>query len=181
MIKTVTLGMVVFIGVALVTRFVSYRVPPDKLTRPPIQCSAADQARFDEEGFEIIIHDPPCAALTKINQVYLQQVKPILQVKCLMCHGRVDRVPLYAVIPPVSFLIKSDMRDAKKEMDMTFGFPFQGHGAPKDDLEAFAKVVEDGSMPPLQYKLMHWRSGLNDNEKKIIMEWVQSSLQTLNQ
>jgi len=179
--KGVVIGVFVFIGVALVTRFVPYRVPPEELTRPPLKCSAADQARFDEEGFEIISQDPSCEALTKINKQYLQKIKPIFQVKCLMCHGRVDSVPLYAVIPPVSFLIRSDMTDAKKEMDMTFDFPFRGHGTPKEDLETLAKIIREDAMPPFQYELMHWQSSLSGSEKTIIMKWIGNSLHTLNQ
>ncbi len=179
-IRYIVIGLVIVMGMILLTRFISYKVHEAELSPPPVKCVPANQARFDEEGFEIISQDPPCEVLESINRVYLQKVKPVLQVKCLMCHGIADQVPLYAIIPPASWLVKRDMQNAKKRMDMRYDFPFLGHGAPNDDLEALAKVVREDSMPPLRYKLMHWRSGLTENEKELLLKWVQESLQTLN-
>jgi cytochrome c peroxidase len=39
-------------------------------------------------------------------------------------------------------------------------------------LNKIKSVLENGSMPPLQYKLMHWDSHFSDTEKKIVTTWI---------
>jgi hypothetical protein len=77
-------------------------------------------------------------------------------------------------------LIESDLREAKEHLDFSLGFPFQGHGAPKEDLEAIADAVHDNSMPPFRYRLMHWSSALSQAEKDAVLAWVEKSLKVLS-
>jgi len=161
------------LGFVLVMRFITvdnFFPQPEKLTR---KCSQENQPQFDEEGFEIISHAPLCGVLEKINSDYISHVKPILSKKCLSCHGIPKTLPLYSKIPPMSWLVAYDLREAKEHMNMTFDFPFQGHGGADEDLEAIAKVVKKNSMPPLRYKIMHWQSSLTEEEKMTILKWVQ--------
>ena len=65
-------------------------------------------------------------------------------------------------------------------MDMSNDFPFAGHGNPKDDLKALKRTVKEGNMPPFQYKLLHWSSSLNEDEKKLINKWIKDSLESIN-
>ena len=44
---------------------------------------------------------------------------------------------------------------------------------------AVAKAVEEGSMPPLRYRLAHWDSRLNKEEKKVLKEWIDSAKKLL--
>ncbi len=171
-----------FLPLAAVTlvslRFLSYTYPQRDLHSPEIRCLQKDAPLVDSDGFQIVNPGPSCEVLQAINQEYLRNVKPIFTQKCLMCHADSSGQthPLYVVIPPISWLVAEDMRDAKKKMDMTFDFPFQGHGAAKDDLNATRKISQNGSMPPLKYKILHWQSGLTAQEKKTVLEWVQNSL-----
>ena len=77
-------------------------------------------------------------------------------------------------------MMNHDIEEAKEHMDMTKGFPFAGHGTPKEDLEALKETVKLSSMPPWQYKLMHWDSGLTSEEKKIVNQWINESLNKLS-
>ncbi|MCB0327088.1 MAG: heme-binding domain-containing protein, partial [Bdellovibrionales bacterium] len=106
--------------------------------------------------------------------------KSIFKQKCFNCHGIVDALPWYAKIPGPKQLIHQDIREAKEHMDMSEGFPFQGHGTPLDDLEAIERVLEENSMPPLRYKVMHWRSGVTSKEKAVIQEWIKKGRKILN-
>ncbi len=169
------------IAVALSLRFLTYTYPERDLVAPQSRCLPKDAPLVDSEGFQIVNPGPSCEVLRSINQAYVSLVKPSFTQKCLMCHADSSGQthPLYVVVPLVSWLVAEDMSDAKKKMDMTFDFPFQGHGAPKDDLKAVGKVSENGSMPPLKYKALHWQSGLTAQEKKTVLEWVQNSLNKL--
>lgn len=113
--------------------------------------------------------------LTKINENYVREIKPIFQVSCFSCHAMGTQYPWYYKIPGPKQLIDSDIREAKKHIDMTNDFPFKGHGTPSEDLDAIGKAVNKGTMPPFRYKMMHWDSGLTDEEKQAILKWVEDS------
>lgn len=149
--------LLISIGFILAARFVSIPAPSVSGSKPPVN-----------------------STLEKINQEYLVQVKPIFQKKCLMCHGVVKKVPLYTVIPPVSFLINHHRKEAKEHLDMSFDYPFFGHDNDLlDDLDELKEVIEEGEMPPPSYKLMHWSATVTKKEKEIIFSWIDQTTQTL--
>lgn len=114
-----------------------------------------------------------------INMGYLAEVKPIFKTKCLDCHGKGGKKPWYYAIPGPKQLIDHDIEEAQEHMDMSKDFPFGGHGDPKKDLEELAEVLEDGDMPPLKYRIMHWDTALTAAEKKTIEKWINRSLETI--
>lgn len=116
----------------------------------------------------------------KINGNYIKQVKPIFVMKCLDCHGVGNRLPWYFRLPLAKQIMEYDMSEAKKHMDMSKDFPFTGHGTPLEDLVGLAEVVNGGDMPPWQYKLIHWRSSLTQNEKLVVLKWIKDSRALLN-
>lgn len=134
---------------------------------------------YDVDGFEIVNPEPTTEMLEKINAEYQRQVKPLFKEKCLSCHGVNNNLPWYSVIPGVSHLLEYDMREAKEHMDMSSGFPFAGHGSPRDDLKALARVVRKDEMPPLRYQVLHWDSKLTTQEKALVQQWIKDSLELL--
>jgi len=114
-----------------------------------------------------------------INRSYIKDIKPIFQNKCFDCHATAKSLPWYFVIPGPKHLMRDDMEEAKEHLDMREDFPFKGHGTPAQDLNAIKKIIEDDSMPPLRYKMLHWRSGLDKDEKNLITDWVEQSLKSI--
>lgn len=176
------LKYILVIGLTLIgiLRFVSYKNSIPITSQRQMECNEEDHSLVDKDGFTIVTSKPKCSDLRKIQDSYLKLVKPIMKEKCLMCHGNVETFPLYAKVPPVSWLVSHDIMEAKELMDMSYDYPFQGHGTLKDDLVAIQKVVNENEMPPVKYLLMHWQSSLNKNERKILLEWVRESLDILN-
>lgn len=115
-----------------------------------------------------------------INESYQKDVKPIFMRSCFNCHSQSPELPWYHVLPIAKGLIESDMTEAKEHLDFSHGFPFQGHGAPKEDLEAIADAVRDDSMPPLRYRLMHWGSSLSQEDRAVVLAWVEKSLKAIS-
>lgn len=113
---------------------------------------------------------------TQVNARYELNVKPIFKNKCMNCHSSSTVYPFYYKIPGIKQLIDDDIAESKEHINMDKGFPFGGHGTPQEDLEALKKVIEENSMPPLRYKLMHWGSSLSNEEKNKILKWVNKSL-----
>ncbi len=115
----------------------------------------------------------------QINTKYLKSVKPIFQKSCTDCHSSSTRYPWYSEVPGIKQLLQSDIAEAKTHLDVSNGFPFNGHGSPAEDLEAIGKAVADGSMPPFRYRTMHPSSKLTDVEKMKVKEWVDQSLKLI--
>jgi len=104
-------------------------------------------------------------AIADIAGHYADQIKPIFQNKCLNCHGGQTVYPWYYKIPVAKQLIDSDVKEASEHIDMSRGFPFGGHGNPKDDLEAVRDAVNENSMPPFRYWILHFNLRLTQEEK----------------
>ncbi len=120
-------------------------------------------------------------ALRQINDSYLRNIKPIFERTCFDCHSGLTRYPWYYPIPGINTWIDGDTREAKRHIDMTNGFPFKGHGTPQRDFEAIEKVIEKNTMPPLRYRIVHWKSWLSEGEKRSILNWVHESQSIINQ
>lgn len=178
MIKKIFVILLLFGAVTAVLRFIEtdFTVPPKN--PPAKKCLSGPAPGTDDNGEPLAT----CTELETINQAYLQDIKPIFAAKCLMCHGVVTRMPLYAKVPPSSFLVKHDIEEAREHLDMSFDFPFVGKptDVPQDSLEEIIEVVQEGSMPPFIYKIMHWHSGLSVEESKKILDWANAGLKTLN-
>ncbi|MGE0175118.1 MAG: heme-binding domain-containing protein [Oligoflexales bacterium] len=113
----------------------------------------------------------------QVNTNYLASVKSIFQKSCANCHSNKTVYPWYYPLPGVKYLIDGDIAEAREHMEISNDFPFAGHGSPEEDLEAIRTVVDEGTMPPLSYRVMHPDSALSDQEKKVISAWVQESLE----
>lgn len=118
-------------------------------------------------------------ALVHISLAYESQIKPIFERACYNCHGGPTKYPWYYKIPGAKQLIDSDIKEAHKHLDMTGGFPFQSHATPKEDLEAIIKSINDKTMPPFEYRILHSESKLTDAEKDTIKTWATRGLELL--
>ena len=61
---------------------------------------------------------------------------------------------------PASWLIQSDVDEGRGILN------FSGVGTPQPDAGEVSEAVTEGSMPPLQYKLMHPSARLSDAERR---------------
>ena len=120
------------------------------------------------------------AVINTINNHYLRDVKPIFKKVCFDCHSEQTRYPSYYVIPGVRQLIDWDIREARKHIDMNADFPFKGHGTPLKDLKAIKKEIDEGDMPPLRYKILHWNERLTGEEEQVVQRWTSEGIMLLS-
>ena len=113
--------------------------------------------------------------LRQINSLYQKTVAPIFEQKCFDCHSTKTKYPWYYNLPIVKQWMDSDMQEAREHFDFTGGFPFKGHHPASKQPSTLAESVSEGDMPPWDYRLMHKGSSLTEEEKKIILDWAQSS------
>ncbi len=112
----------------------------------------------------------------KIAVLYHDQIEPVVQAKCMQCHGGTPRHPWYYSVPGVKQLIDRDVAVGKEHLDFSRGFPFASHATPPEDIQAMKEVAEENSMPPFLYGLAHANDRLNENDRKRISEWATQSL-----
>lgn len=117
--------------------------------------------------------------LAFINKKYQSDVKGIFKQKCFDCHGTPDQYPWYYAVPGIKQIMDYDIREAKKHLEMSKGFPFGGHGDPASDLKSLKKSVNKGSMPPLRYWIVQPGTRLNSHDKEVIIRWIDQSLDRL--
>ncbi len=165
--KTLFLLLLLASAYILVTRFTYYDNPQRAGSPDPYPCTqdASTPANVEKDQY-------PCSVLEALNQSYKKEIEPIFEAKCLMCHGMPKQLPLYAKLPLSKALVDHDMREAVEDINMTWGFPFRTEKGVDHGLEEIKEVIEEGSMPPLVYKVMHWKSGLTHEEKTKILSWV---------
>ena len=119
--------------------------------------------------------------LEHINTMYSQSVKPLFENKCLVCHGGPPKFPWYHRLPLAKQLLDHDVKEGKKHLDISSGFPFKGHASPIDDLRAIKETMNKKSMPPARYWIIHWKCRLTEKERQTIIDWTTQSLEILEQ
>ncbi|MBN1585952.1 MAG: heme-binding domain-containing protein [Candidatus Omnitrophica bacterium] len=116
--------------------------------------------------------DTALSAAAKGDVQHLQVAK-ILEQKCGICHGLEGVLPFYARLPGARQLIERDMEEGAEYFDLLKSFvPKQNQAVGQVALAKLESVVEDGSMPPLQYLAMHWNHGLSVAEKQLMLGWI---------
>ncbi|NOR58399.1 MAG: hypothetical protein GQ474_07750 [Sulfurimonas sp.] len=114
-----------------------------------------------------------------INSKYVKDIKPIFEKKCFDCHGGKTNFPWYYKIPGIKYMIDSEIKEAKKHIDMREDFPFISHEAPVKDLESLYAVSMENAMPPLLYVLEHWEARLDESEQQKIKTWTKESIKQI--
>lgn len=81
---------------------------------------------------------------------------------CFDCHSNQTIWPWYSFVAPTSWLLARDVSEGREELNFS---DWQSD----DQALAAAEALEDGSMPPLQYGLMHSAARLSsDDTAKLI-------------
>lgn len=134
----------------------------------------ADDDQADETGQ---------SATTDVSASYaeigagFERLKPIFKDGCFDCHSDQTEYPWYHSLPIIKGWLDEHVAEARDELDMSNGFPFGGHSRRQaDNLLKMKREIEEGEMPLLSYRIMHWGAAPNDEEKDSIYAWVDRSL-----
>lgn len=100
-----------------------------------------------------------------------ENVLGILKNSCYDCHSNNTRYPWYVNIQPLGWLMANHIKDGKADLNFSeFGTYSKRKQANK--LRAIAESIKEGSMPISSYTIMHADAKLNEENKKLIMDWV---------
>lgn len=89
--------------------------------------------------------------------------KSVLISKCADCHSNETRWPVYSRLAPGSWLIERDIMQARTKMNLSHWEEM----APNQQDVLIAKMIheaKEGDMPPLQYRVLHWGSGVTPQD-----------------
>lgn len=81
-------------------------------------------------------------------------------------------MPWYHSLPGLKSIMNYHRKESAEHLNLSKGFPFISHASLSEDLEAKKKMAIDNSMPPLYYRMLHWDSGLTQNERNEILNWA---------
>ena len=105
-------------------------------------------------------------------------VQVILKNACYDCHSNNSNYPWYVNIQPVGWLMAKHIRQGKE----TLNFSEFGNYSSRKQLSKLAGIsnsIKDGTMPLSSYKWMHKNARLSNDEKTLIINWVQRSKDSL--
>lgn len=116
------------------------------------------------------------ATYAEINADF-QRLRPIFHDGCFDCHSDQTDFPWYHSLPFVKGFLDGHIAEARDELDFSNGFPFGGHGTRQaDNLFKIKREIEEGNMPLLSYRFMHWGAAPNAEEEDSIYAFVDRSL-----
>ncbi|SEF54680.1 cytochrome c peroxidase [Parabacteroides chinchillae] len=97
---------------------------------------------------------------------------------CLQCHAENAPVPFYGKLPFIGSVVKADMLEGTRYLDLTAMVNALENGLPVSEVD-MAKVENtalSGTMPPAKYYTMpmHWGTNLDSEEKAVIISWAKN-------
>jgi Haem-binding domain len=87
----------------------------------------------------------------------------VARTSCYGCHSNETDWPLYSYVAPMSWLVRSDVENGRDELN--FSDWDDAEGEADDAIEA----IEEGSMPPGRYTLIHRDASLSDEERDVLV------------
>lgn len=119
---------------------------------------------------------PSCSSeYKKYTDNPAKQVASIIRENgCLECHSATAVGPFYAKFPVIGSVVKADMLEGTRYLDLTDMVNALENGQPVSEVD-MAKVENtalSGSMPPAKFTAIHWGTSLNSDEKAVIIAWA---------
>jgi cytochrome c len=99
------------------------------------------------------------------------QVVRILERSCQDCHSEKTAWPLYSYVPPLSWMIESDVARGRGHMNLSRwnGYPPERQ---QEILSEMSNLVRNRVMPLPRYLLLHPEARLSDAEVAYLYQWA---------
>jgi hypothetical protein len=100
-------------------------------------------------------------------------VRAVLRRACYDCHSNETVWPWYGHVAPVSWLLASDVREGRKELNFSSWNRYPAQRQARKLKETW-KAVSEGDMPPWYYLPMHRDAKLSAGDLETIRGWTLS-------
>jgi cytochrome c len=106
-----------------------------------------------------------------LDATFDPQVVRILERSCQNCHSEKTAWPLYSYVPPISWMIESDVARARGHMNLSRwnGYPPERQ---QEILSEMSSLVRNRVMPLPRYLLLHPEARLSDAEVDYLYQWA---------
>jgi cytochrome c len=109
-----------------------------------------------------------------------EDVRHVLEEKCVDCHSEKTHYPAYTRLAPISWMIERDVHGGRSVLDLS---RWQDYTVDTrvDLLTRIASVSRSGEMPPRQYLLLHPDNRLTTPEQEQIYDWAKAERRRIRQ
>jgi len=100
-------------------------------------------------------------------------VLALIEKSCRDCHSERTVYPWYSYVAPVSWLIRSDVADGRRRLNLSHWSEYSLVRRERS-LSEIANQVKDGDMPPSIYTMIHRTARLSEADVDAIFRWTQA-------
>lgn len=102
-------------------------------------------------------------------------VMDVLRRSCYDCHSSETRWPWYASVAPMSWLVVSDVNEARGQLNFSNWSGYNPYDR-ADLLDKICDNVSKGKMPLWQYRIVHRAARLSDPEIAAVCAWTETEV-----
>lgn len=107
------------------------------------------------------------------------EVGAVLQRSCYDCHSNHTRWPWYAHVAPISWFVTRHVSHGRENLNLT-EWPLMDVEAQLFLLGEMKEQVEARNMPLDSYLLVHWSARLSDDERDLLLAWIDEEVSLLS-
>ncbi|HEX9657080.1 MAG TPA: heme-binding domain-containing protein [Bacteroidota bacterium] len=97
---------------------------------------------------------------------------------CFDCHSNNTSYPWYSNIQPIGWILAKDIENGKAKVNFSeFGSLSSRRQISK--LQGVENRIKDGTMPLPEYQFMHPSARLTEEERRLLIDWIQKTKDTL--
>ena len=105
-------------------------------------------------------------------------VATTMRAACYDCHSNETKWPWYSHVAPVSWLVASDVKAGRARMNFS-DWPTDHPDRAAKRLGDISEEVQNGEMPPGNYKSMHPEARLTQAQRDQIIQWADEAAKQL--
>ncbi len=106
-------------------------------------------------------------------------VQSTLQNACYDCHSNNTNYPWYSNIQPMAWVMARHISKGKAKLNFS-GFGSNTTRKQISKLKEILNQIKDSEMPIPSYKLMHKSARLSQDEKTLLINWLQATADSLS-
>jgi hypothetical protein len=128
-------------------------------------------------GFALLqLTNPPRTNPTVVSDLMTTnapppQVAAMLHAACYDCHSSETRWPWYSRVAPMSWLIANDVKEGRKNMNLS-DWPNDNPLRAAKRLENMSDEIGSDEMPPKKYTAIHADARLTESQRKELTDWL---------
>jgi hypothetical protein len=108
-----------------------------------------------------------------------KNVEGLLKNACYDCHSNNTRYPWYANVQPVGWWLAHHIKEGKAEVNFS-EFGSYPHRRQLSKLKNIKSSIQDGSMPPSSYTMIHRNANLSAEDKNKLIGWLEKTRDSLS-